>query len=239
MRSVSETFVYLGEQPLLWLFLTLLAYAFGDWCQRAAGRSALLNPVAIASLLLGSLLLVTETSYDQYFGGAQFIHFLLGPAIVGLAIPVMENLPGIWRPRYPMVVALLLGALAGAASAIGLGLLFGLPLDTVASIAPKSVTAPIAMGIAEQLGGIASIAAVVAVLTGITGAVIATPLFNRLGYRDWRARGFAVGAACHGIGTAHAFQVNKIAGTYATMGMALNGILSALLVPLLFTLMAG
>jgi len=237
MRGIGETFVYLGEQPLLWLFLTLLAYAFGDWCQKRLGRNALLNPVAIASLLLGSLLLITDTPYNQYFEGAQFIHFLLGPAIVGLAIPVMDNVKGIWRARYPMLVALLIGTLAGAGSAIGLGLLLGLPLDTVASIAPKSVTAPIAMGIAEQLGGIASIAAVVAVLTGITGAVIATPLFNRLGYRDWRARGFAVGASCHGIGTAHAFQINPIAGTYATMGMALNGILSALLVPLIFALL--
>lgn len=123
---------------------------------------------------------------------------------------------------------------AAALSAVVLGRAFGLSDQLIASLAPKSVTAPIAMGIAEQIGGITAIAAVLAVVTGITGAVVVTPLFTRLGFMDWRARGFAVGVTCHGIGTAHAFQVHTIAGIFATIGMALNGLFSSVLLPFLF-----
>jgi putative effector of murein hydrolase len=104
------------------------------------------------------------------------------------------------------------------------------------SIAPKSVTTPIAMGIAEQIGGLPSLTAVFVILTGITGAMIGTPLLNLMRLRDWRARGYAVGVAAHGIGTARAFQVNELAGTFAGIAMGLNGIATAILVPLLFAL---
>jgi putative effector of murein hydrolase len=119
---------------------------------------------------------------------------------------------------------------------VGLGLLFGLDRQTLASLAPKSVTTPIAMGIAEKIGGLPSLTAVLVILTGITGAVIVTPLLNRLGIRDWRARGYAVGVASHGIGTARAFQVDPLAGTFAGIAMGLNGLVTAALVPLLLAL---
>ena len=234
MPNFAALFVYLEEQPLLWLFVTLSAYVLAEQIHRYGRQFALLNPVLVSAALIALILWVSGTPYTAYFGGAQFIHVMLGPAIIALAVPVARHKAALWRARYAVLAAVVCGGLAAALSAVGLGRAFGLSDPLIASLAPKSVTAPIAMGIAEQIGGITSIAAVLAVVTGITGAVMVTPLFTRLGFTDWRARGFAVGVTCHGIGTAHAFQVHAIAGTFATIGMALNGLFSSVLLPVLF-----
>ena len=231
MPDITNIFVYLEQQPLLWLFVTLSAYLVAEQIYRAAHNFALLNPVLISAVLIAGVLWLSRTSYADYFAGAQFIHVMLGPAIIALAVPVARYKDALWRARYPVLAAVICGGLAAALSAVILAKTFGLSDVLVASLAPKSVTAPIAMGIAEQLGGLTAIAAVLAVVTGITGAVMVTPLFTRLGFSDWRAQGFAVGVTCHGIGTAHAFQVHAIAGTFATIGMALNGLFSSVVLP--------
>jgi putative effector of murein hydrolase len=110
---------------------------------------------------------------------------------------------------------------------------FGLDRAAVLALAPKSATAAIAMGIAEKMGGDPALTAVLTILTGITGAIIVTPLMNALRLRNYAARGFAAGLTSHGIGTARAFQVDPLAGTFAGIALGLNGLLTALLVPLL------
>jgi len=234
VAGLASIFVYLEEQPLLWLFVTLSLYLLAEQVHRIGRGFALLNPVLVSAVLIAAVLWLSGTSYADYFAGAQFIHVMLGPAIIALAVPVARHKSSLWRARYAVLCALCCGAVVAALSAVLLAKALGLPDQLVASLAPKSVTAPIAMGIAEQLGGITSVAAVLAVVTGITGAVIVTPLFTALGFADWRARGFAVGVTCHGIGTAHAFQVHTIAGTFATIGMALNGLFSSVILPVLF-----
>ena len=188
MPDLAAIFVYLEEQPLLWLFVTLSAYLLAEQTYRTARNFALLNPVLISAVLIAGILWLSRTSYADYFAGAQFIHVMLGPAIIALAVPVARYKGALWRARYAVLAAVVCGGLAAALSAVVLAKGFGLSDALVASLAPKSVTAPIAMGIAEQLGGITSIAAVLAVVTGITGAVIVTPLLTRLGFTDWRAR---------------------------------------------------
>jgi len=239
VNRLSEVFVYLGEQPLLWLTLTLGAYLLAEQIYLKSGKLALLNPVLVAAFMIAGALMATGTAYEFYFRGAQFIHFLLGPAIIVLAVPVWRYRAGVWRARWALAAGLAAGAAVAGASAIVLGQLFGLDTDIIAALAPKSVTAPVAMGIAEMLAGPTALAALLAVLTGITGAVLVTPLFNYLGFADWRARGLATGVNCHGIGTAHAFQIHPVAGSFATVGMALNALFSALLLPPLFALMTG
>ena len=136
-----------------------------------------------------------------------------------------------------MCAALVAGSLTAIGSAAAIGWAFGAPAPIVASLATKSTTAPIAMAITESLGGIPALAAVLVVMTGILGAVIVTPLMNAMGITDFAARGFAVGVASHGIGTARAFQVSEEAGTFAGVAMGLNGALTAtvfLLLPLAF-----
>lgn len=163
--------------------------------------------IAVAALVL--VLGATGTAYESYFEGAQFLHFLLGPATVALAVPLYLNFATVRRAILPMLAALLAGSCTAVASAVGIVFLLGASDQTVRSIASKSVTTPIAMGITEQIGGLPSLTAVLVILTGIIGAMAVTPLFNLLGLRDWRARGFAAGVAAHGIGTARAFQVTS------------------------------
>jgi predicted murein hydrolase (TIGR00659 family) len=236
MNDVASLWVYLAERPLLWLTATLAAYAVADWIARRANRHPLLNPVVIAAAIVIALLSLSGTRFETYFEGAQFVHFLLGPATVALAVPLVENRRAVRRALLPILVALVAGSVTAVASALALGWAFGLPQDVLVSLAPKSVTTPIAMGIAERLGGIPSLAAVLVIATGIIGAVTVTPLMNAMGIRDYAARGFAVGVASHGIGTARAFQVDPVAGTFAGIAMALNGLLTAIVVPLVLIL---
>ncbi len=232
MRDFTEIWSYLAQTPLLWLTATLAAYALGDAAFHAVGRRPWANPVAIAAGLLAVVLWATATPYDAFFEGAQFVHFLLGPATVALAVPLWQQRATLRRVALPMVAALLAGSATAVLSALALAAALGASPATLAALAPKSATAPVALGIAERLGGSPTLTAVLVILTGITGAVVATPLLNALRLRDWRARGFAVGCAAHGIGTARAFQVHQTAGAFAGIGMALNAVLTALLAPL-------
>jgi predicted murein hydrolase (TIGR00659 family) len=231
MTDFTEIWSYLSRGPLLWLTATLAAYLIGDAAFRATGRQPIVNPVLIAVALLAGLLWLTATPYATYFEGAQFVHFLLGPATVALAVPLAENLPRVRRAALPIACALLAGSLTAVTSALAIAHAFGVTGEALASLAPKSATAPVAIGISESLGGSPTLTAVLVILTGIIGAVVATPLLNLLGLKDWRARGFAVGVAAHGIGTARAFQVNPTAGAFAGLGMGLNAIVTALIAP--------
>jgi len=234
---IDSLWVYLSATPLLWLTVTLLCYAAAHAIYERANDNPFLNPVALAVAVVVAILLATDTPYGAYFDGAQFVHFLLGPATVALAVPFYGNLRAVRRAALPMAVALVVGSIVAVVSAVAVAALLGADRETLLSIAPKSVTTPIAMGIAEKIGGLPSLTAVMVILTGILGAVLVTPLMNLLRFRRWEARGFAVGIAAHGIGTARAFQINERAGTFAGIAMALNAVITALLVPLLLTLL--
>ncbi|UOM33666.1 LrgB family protein [Acuticoccus sp. I52.16.1] len=238
-QEVELLWVYLSEEPLTWLTVTVIAYALADRLAARVGRHPLANPVVVSAVLVIALLGITGTPFPTYFEGAQFVHFMLGPATVALAIPLVQNRALVRRSAKPIAAALVAGSVTAVTSALVVGWALGLPGDVLASLAPKSVTTPIAMGIAEALGGIPPLTAVLVILTGIIGAVAVTPLMNLLKMTDMRARGFAAGVAAHGIGTARAFQVDPVAGAFAGIGMALNGALTALLTPLAFMLLAA
>lgn len=232
-QSISSIWVYLSASPLLWLTATLWAYLGAHWLHERSGRNPLVNSVTIAVIVLIVVLLATDTKYDTYFQGAQFVHFLLGPATVALAVPLYNNLAVVRRMFLPMMAALVAGSATAIASGVGIAWLAGADLVTLKSLASKSVTTPIAMAVTEQIGGLPSLTAVFVILTGIIGAILVTPLFNALGIHDKQARGFAVGLAAHGIGTARAFQVSDVSGAFAGIAMALNGVITAVLVPVL------
>ena len=230
---------YLTEGPLLWLTATLLAYLVGTALFRAAGGQSWANPVMIAVAILGVLLWATGTDYATYFEGAQFVHFMLGPATVALGLPLLDNLHRLRRAALPMIAALLAGSATAVASALAVARALGVEGTVLASLAPKSTTAPVAIGIAERLGGQPTLTAVMVLLTGIFGAMVVTPLLDLLRVRDWRARGFAVGVAAHGIGTARAFQVSQTAGAFSGIGMGLNAVLTAIIAPIFLRLLGG
>ncbi len=237
MRDFAEIWSYLAAGPLVWLTLTLVAYVAADALSAATGRAPLANSVLIAVILLALTLWVTGTPYPVYFEGAQFVHFLLGPATVALAVPLYQQRRRIRRAALPVLAGLAAGSVVAIVSALWIAGALGVERDVLAALAPKSTTAPVAIGIAESLGGSPTLAAVLVLLTGIVGAVMVTPLFNAIGITDWRARGLAVGVAAHGIGTARAMQVHPTAGAFAGIGMGLNAILTALLAPLVLGLM--
>ncbi|MFP1643806.1 LrgB family protein [Pontitalea aquivivens] len=236
MADAALIWSYLSREPLLWLTATLLAYWAGDAAFRVSGRKPHVNPVLVAVIVLAAVLWLTGTDYSAYFEGAQFVHFMLGPATVALAVPLHANLSRVRRAALPILAALVAGSVTAVLSALGIAWALGADAGVLASLAPKSATAPVAIGISEGLGGAPTLTAVLVLLTGIIGAVVVTPLLNVLGVRDWRARGFAVGVAAHGIGTARAFQVNETAGAFAGIGMGLNAVLTALIAPVVLRL---
>jgi predicted murein hydrolase (TIGR00659 family) len=235
----ADIWVYLSASPLLGLTVTLVAYQGAFWIYTKAKMNPLANPVAIAVAALVALLWFTDTPYPVYFEGAQFVHFLLGPATVALAVPLYANLANLKKNLLPIGGALLAGSVTAAVSAVGIGWALGASRETLLSLAPKSATAPIAMGVAEKLGGLPSLTGVLVVCTGILGATLARGTLNVLRIQDHAVRGFAVGVAAHGIGTARAFQVSETMGAFAGLAMGLNGLLTAFLFPLLLRLWGG
>jgi len=236
LARVETLWVYLAADPLLWLTVTLAAYVIADRVSARFGRHPLANPVLIAVAVLAAILTATRTPFETYFQGAQFVHFLLGPATVALALPLHRHWPLVRKAVLPILAALFAGALTAVVSAVGIAASFGVPQPILASLAPKSVTAAIAMGIAREIGGEPSLTATLVIATGILGAILVTPLMIALRCTDWRARGFAAGLAAHGIGTARAFQVHPVAGAFAAIAMGLNGLVTAALVPLILRL---
>ncbi|WP_028999565.1 LrgB family protein [Azohydromonas australica] len=239
MADFVQLWVYMASTPLFGLTATLVTYVSAQALYARLGHAPWANPVLWSVLMLGALLLLTRTPYPTYFAGAQFVHALLGPAVVALGWPLWQRREALRRRGVALVVAALAGGAAAALSALALGWALGLPADVLRSLAPKSVTAPVAMGIAERLNGIPALAALFAVLTGMVGALSAKYLFDALGVRDWAVRGFALGTAAHGIGAARALQVHPDAGAYAGMALGLQVLLAALLMPLAARLVGG
>lgn len=240
MPKFVELWVYLSATPLFGLSATLVVYVLAQAMYARLDQPAWANPVLWSVVILASLLTVTRVDYPTYFSGAQFIHFLLGPAVVALAWPLWERLAALREHWRALLAAALAGGVAASGSALLLGWLVDLPQEVVLSLAPKSVTAPVAMGIADKIGGIPALAAVFAVVTGMVGALSGKALFALLKIptdaNGWMARGFSLGTAAHGIGAARAMQVNADAGAFAGLALGLQVVLAALLIPMLFHL---
>lgn len=235
--NFTNIWVYLSASPLLWLSATLLAYQFAYALHVRARHSALANPVVIAIAILVALLSITDTPYQSYFDGAQFVHFLLGPATVALAIPLYQQMAKLKRHWIAFLAGALAGCTTAVASAMGVAWLLGASPEVILSLAPKSVTTPIAMGIAEKIGGLPSLTAVLVLITGIVGATLAHGIFRLLKIADHSIGGFAMGVAAHGLGTASAFQKSNEMGAFSGLAMGVSGALTAILLPLALNLL--
>ena len=240
MADFVQLWVYLSATPLFGLTATLVVYVLAHAVYLRAGQAPWANPVLWSVVSLACTLLATGVPYPTYFAGAQFIHFLLGPAVVALAWPLWLRRQELRQRWGRLLIASLAGGGVAAGSAVLLGWAVGLPPEVLRSLVAKSVTAPVAMGIAEQVGGIPALAAVFAVLTGLVGALCGKYLFAAMRIpmdgQGWAARGFALGTAAHGLGAARAMQVNADAGAYAGLALGLQVVLASLLIPLAFRL---
>ena len=233
MSSFVDLWVYLAATPLFGLTATLGVYVAASALYERLDRAPWANPVLWSVVVLALLLKATGTPYPVYFSGAQFIHFLLGPAVVALAWPLWQRRAELRARAGALLLAALAGGAAASGSAVAIAWALGLPGEVIVSLAPKSVTAPVAMGIAAQLGGIPALAAVFAVLTGLIGAITAKVLFDATRILTPVVRGFALGTASHGVGAARALQVHPDAGAYAALALGLQVLLAALLMPLI------
>ncbi len=236
MNELQNIWVYLSASPLLHLTLTLSAFVVASQVYKKLGMHPLLNPVLLSVIAIVFILHKTQTSYSTYFEGAQFVHFLLGPATVALAVPLYRQFSKVRQSAAAILISLLCGSITSAITAVGIAWALGAGAASVISIAPKSVTAPVAMGISEQLGGLPSLTAVIVILTGIIGAMLGPLILNLMRIKDWSVRGMAIGTASHGIGTARALQVNETAGAFSGLAMGLNALATAILLPVLWNL---
>ncbi len=236
---LDALWVYLAGSPLLALAMTLAAYLAAVAAFERSGQRSWLNPVLVSVLALVGFITLAGIPYAEYFEGAQFVHFLLGPATVSLAVPLYRELPTLRRRAGPVLLALTAGLVTTVGTTLLLARFTGLEPVMRLSIAPKSVTAPVAMGISERIGGIPSLTAVFAILTGVFGAVVAVPVLTRLRVHDDAAKGLAIGLVAHGIGTARAFRISERAGAWSGLGMALGATVTALGLPWVIRWVAG
>jgi predicted murein hydrolase (TIGR00659 family) len=234
--TINGLWVYLAASPLFGLTLTLIAYGIGYRLYTAAKASPLVNPVLIAIALVIAVLWLLHISYQDYLAGGQFIHFLLGPATVGLALPLYKQVAKLKRLWLPISLILVFGVSLASASTVLIAKYLGASPETLLSLAPKSVTTPVAMSISEQIGGVPSLTAVFVIVTGIIGAIVSSGLFRLLRIQDDSVKGIAMGITAHGIGTARAFQISAEKGAFSGLAMALSALVASLLVPWLVAL---
>lgn len=234
--DLQTLWVYLSTAPLTGLTITLVAYLCAYIFHQKTNTHPLTNSVLISVVLIILILKIMDTEYSTYFEGAQFIHFLLGPVTVALAIPLFQEFARVKRIFIPIILSMFIGITFGTIAVMSIAKLLGADLATQISLSARSVTAPVAMGIAEKIGGIPSLTAVLAVLTGIIGAVIGMEFLKLLKIKDNSIKGIAIGNSSHGIGTARAFTLNSTMGAFAGLSMALAALMNALLLPWLVKL---
>lgn len=225
------------QTPLFAITLTLAAYKVGALIYQASKQFPLLHPTVSGALALAWLLGKTELDYSIYFEANQLLMFFLGPATVCLAVPLYQQQHLIRRMIKPIIVTLIAGASFAAISALSIGYLLGANEQTLLSLASKSVTTPIAIGITAEIGGLETLATGAVVFTGATGLVIAPVLFRLLKIEDPKIWGFCMGMTAHGVGTARAFELNATAGAFSSLALCLTGTFSAIVIPLMATLL--
>lgn len=233
MSTLHALWTPMAVSPLLWLTLTLLSFVLGRSAQRLCGGSPLVNPVLVAIAIMASLLEATDTSYATYFNGAQFVNFLLGPATVALAVPLALNIGHVRSSFRSIGLALLAGSLTSTVTGALFVWLFGGARDVAMSMASKSVTTPIAIAVAQEVGGVPALTAALAIAGGIVAASVGRTVLGWLRITDWRTHGFAAGVAGAGVAAAQIAPLNDLAAAFAAIGIGLNGVLTALIVPLL------
>ena len=235
MSALWQSWLH-GDLP--WLVLTLGAYLLAVWLYKRSNFYPLLVPVFTAVALVVAVLLVTNTPYAQYRAGVQWLTFLIGPATVALGVPLYtqrQRIRALWRP---IAVALLVGCVVGLTGAMGIAWVLGGSWQTLVSLAPKSATIPIALPMAERLGGEPSLAAVAVAVTGVAGVMLSGLCMRLLRVRDPAVQGFALGLTAHAIGTARGLQMHPTVGAFAALAMGLNGVATAVAMPLAAALFA-
>lgn len=235
--GINQLWVYLAGSPLLSLFLTIGLFAGSFELVSRVRWLRFIHPAVLTIVVLILLLVATKTPYPRYFEGAQFIHFLLGPATVVLAVPLFDNLSRVRAMLMPLVSSCVFGVFMAIVFTVTLSIVTGAPEAVSISLAPKSVTTPIAMGISGTLGGIPELTAAMVLVTGVLGCLTAPIVFKVLRIHDHTVKGFTLGLTAHGFGTAQSFaKISALAGAFSGLAMGIAGVTTAIMMPLLMPL---
>jgi predicted murein hydrolase (TIGR00659 family) len=224
------------HHPLFGVGITLAVFQLA-YAAYEKTRWVFLQPVLVSMTLIVGILLLCGIDYDEYRISAQWLTLLLGPATVALAVPLYLNLRRIRELFGPIVITLLVAGVFATALGMALAWLFGADRMILMTLAPKSVTSPIAMLVAEQIGGVVALAAVFVMITGVLGAILGPELLRRFGVQHPAARGIALGLTAHAVGTAQALQESEECGAFAALAMSLMGVMTAVLLPLVVALL--
>ena len=230
---LEQFWAHLSHQPLAGLVLSLLAYSLGLWLYQRAQRPVILHPVLTAAALIALALHSADINYRDYVASNQLLYLLLGPATVALAVPLHQEFHHLRGLVLPILVTIVCGAIIAVLSAVGIAWLAGASDSVLLALTPKSVTTPIALGIAERIGALGSLTAGIVVFTGVSAALLAPLVFRLTGLADERLRGLVLGLNGHGVGTAIAFERSPVSGAFASLAMGLTGALTALTLPLI------
>ena len=222
------------DQPLLWLVVTLLAYRLGLWLRERTGSHPLAQPVLVAIVLVGALVVLLDVDYASYADDTALITFALGPATVALAVPLHRQLARLRGFVLPLLTAVVAGAVVSVAAAVGLVRLLGGDDLLARSMAPK---APVSIAVSDTLGGLPPLTAALTITAGILGAVAGPGVLGLLRVRDHRARGLAVGSVSHGIGTGRMIVDHPVEGAFSGLAMGLTALVTSVVAPLLVALL--
>ncbi len=222
-----------------WAILTLVIYLGALWLRSRFGAFAWNSPILTAGGVLAIVLLSADIKYDAFMTGSGWLGWLLMPATVAMAIPLYDQRAMLRQLMRPVLSGIAIGSLAAMGSALGVALVLGVSPESFASLAPKSVTTPIAIGIGAEIGGISALIAAIVIVTGLFGIVIAPMLFKILRLTDRRAQGVAYGLAAHAIGTAEALRLDPVMGSFAALALGINGIISAIYIPFVMRLLGS
>ncbi len=226
---------YINNTPLAWIVITLLSYKIGIIIYEKFDKHTLLQPIITSYIVILSLIIYTNTSFEEYFKSVEIIHFFLGPATVALALPLYKNLKYLKALLIPVLATLFIAGVFSIVIAVCLLWFLGAELPTILSMTTKSITAPIAVITSEQIGAIPSLAVGFVIITGMIGAVFGSIIFRLIKIKHKTSEGFALGLVSHGIGTARAIEISEKAAAFAALAMGLSGILTAVFLPLIIT----
>ena len=243
MTAISQFLSDLPPWPThlgwAWVLITLAAYILVMWFRRFVIKSAWNAPLVLTSLLMAFGLILFDIPYKGYMDGGAVWGWFLMPATVAMAIPLYDHIDILRQRLSPILIGIVSGSLVAVASALLVAGFIGVAPETFVSLAPKSVTTPIAIGIGSEIGGLSGLIAAIVVITGIFGIIVGPMVFRLMGITDVKAQGLAYGLAAHAIGTAEALRVNPLMGSFAALALGVNGLLTGLFLPAIMLWFTG
>ncbi|MFA6778753.1 MAG: LrgB family protein [Paludibacteraceae bacterium] len=218
------------KNEIFLIAITFGVYQASKFAQKKTGW-ILLNPILLTITILILFLKATSIDFQTYNEGGKYIDFWLKPAVVALGVPLYLQLEAIKKQAIPILLSQLAGCIVGILSVVFVAKLFGATKEVILSLASKSVTTPIAMEITKTVGGIPSLTSAVVVCAGLLGAILGFKILNLGKIKSPIAQGLSLGTASHAVGTSAALEKGTRYGAYSSLGLTLNGILTAILTP--------